>query len=323
MVVRGSHVVRLLVERYPQYRVINLDSLEYCAGPAFLEDLAGRPNYTFVRGSILGADMVRYVMAREGVDTVLHFAAETHVDNSFGNSLHFTSTNVLGTHTLLECARAAHVRRFVLISTDEVRGDISVLESADRMAPTNPYAATKAAAELLARSYAISFGLPVIITRSNNAYGPNQFPEKIVPKFICMLLRGETTLPIHGSGENRRSYLYVEDVARAFECVLHRGRIGEVYNIASADELTNLQVAHAVSSAVLPGAESARSAVVRHVADRPFNDARYNIDGAALHGLGWTPSVSFPEGLRRTVEWYRAVDLRTHWVGSVDHALQQ
>lgn len=298
----GSHVVIRLVKRYPQYKIVVLDKLDYCGSLKHLESVASSPNYSFVRGSITSADLVMYVMRKERIDTVMHFAAQTHVDNSFGNSIAFTETNILGTHVLLEAAKEVGVRLFVHVSTDEVYGDgLAGVASHEGSAlePTNPYSATKAGAEHLVKAYHRSFGLPVIITRGNNVYGPHQYPEKIIPKFVCQAVAG-LPLTLHGDGSNCRNYLYVEDVAAAFDVILHRGVSGAVYNMGGANELSNLQVARAVlrllgivtdsdaddSSASASGAlaESAcGSASAGSAASEPGTDARP--DGAAASPL--------------------------------------
>jgi dTDP-glucose 4,6-dehydratase len=224
----GSHVVIRLTKNYPQYKIVNLDKLDYCASLKNLDCIKDAPNYHFIKGDILSEDLVNYVISSHKIDTIMHFAAQTHVDNSFGNSIQFTKNNVLGTHVLLECAKVNKIRRFIHVSTDEVYGESSfadgVIENT-MLQPTNPYAATKAGAEYLVKSYYKSFQLPTIITRGNNVYGPHQFPEKIIPKFIGLLHRKKPCY-IHGTGEHKRSYLYVEDVARAFDIILHCGKPG-------------------------------------------------------------------------------------------------
>lgn len=243
-----------------------------------------------------------YLLRSESIDTILHFAAQTHVDNSFGDSFSYTENNTHGTHVLLECARAAGtVSRFVHVSTDEVYGEgahnMASLES-HTLQPTNPYSATKAAAEMLVKAYASSYSLPAIITRGNNVYGPHQYPEKLVPKFIIRAHRG-LTLPVHGDGRSTRSFLYVEDVAEAFDVILHRGRDGGVYNVGSSEEKSVLDVAKEVCSYF--GLDP--SSCVRHVTDRPFNDRRYHLDDSKLANLGWHRRTPFSEGLRKTVDW--------------------
>ena len=273
----GSHVVIRPVQRYPNVVVVNYDKLDYCACLANLDAVRDAPNYKFVKGDITSADLVNYVLETERIDTILHFAAQTHVDNSFGNSFAFTHTNVLGTHVLLEAAKRHGVQRFVHVSTDEVYGegceDVSSDERA-RIDPTNPYAATKAAAELLCRSYLKSFRLPVIITRGNNVYGPHQYPEKIIPKFISLLMAGEK-LTVHGTGRNTRNYLFARDVAEAFDAVLHHGVVGETYNIGTERETSNLEVALSLLRLFGLKTDEEGGDWIEFCEDRPFNDLRY------------------------------------------------
>ena len=329
----GSHVARRLAAR-GQYRVIVLDKMDYCASAANLFPQDEGTGITLVKGDICSMDLVTHLIETEGVDTVLHFAAQTHVDNSFGNSLAFTTSNTLGTHALLEAARkTGRIKRFVNVSTDEVYGDTSVgavkgLAEASPLEPTNPYSAAKAGAEMLCKAYATSYGLPIIITRGNNVYGPGQYPEKLVPKFLMLAAQGRP-LPVHGDGSTIRSYLYIDDVVDAFERIVHAGRIGETYNIGTDEERSVLDVARDVA-ALFPtqaqGAQGAQGAQVEHVRDRAFNDRRYYIGSEKLRAeLGWTQTVGWTEGLRRTAEWYAALGregARAHWAaGDVGRAL--
>lgn len=318
----ASHVVELLVKKYPEYLVVNLDRLDYCATPNNNTAVADCPNYRFVKGNILSLDLVSHILKEYNIDTIMHFAAQTHVDNSFGNSCEFTKVNVLGTHNLLEAAKnAGTIRRFIHVSTDEVYGEV-VNESPaieERMlAPTNPYAASKAAAEFIVRAYATSFQFPVIITRGNNVFGPRQYPEKLIPKFIIRLMKG---LPccIHGDGLHTRNFLFVEDVARAFDAVLHYGIKGSTYNIGTDFEISNLEVARQLLSTLksllpdLPAVQGSEAEKIIHVQDRAFNDRRYAINSDKLDTLGWKQQVTWEEGLRRTVEWYNVTDIQSHW----------
>jgi dTDP-glucose 4,6-dehydratase len=234
----ASHVVIGLVEQYPDYKIIVLDKLDYCATLRNLDSVKGHKNMKFVKGDIQSLDLVLHLLASEEVDTVMHFAAQTHVDNSFGNSLAFTMNNTYGTHVLLEAARVyGKIRRFINVSTDEVYGEASVgsevgLHEHSTLEPTNPYSAAKAGAEMMVKAYITSYHLPCIITRGNNVYGPHQFPEKLIPKFTLRAHRG-MDLPVHGEGGSVRSYLYVTDVAQAYILVLHKGVIGDTYNIGT------------------------------------------------------------------------------------------
>ena len=272
---------------------------------------------------------VYHVLVTEQIDTVMHFAASTHVDNSFGNSLAFTANNVAGTHTLLEASRAcgSQIRRFVHVSTDEVYGenmsydDMSDVNQEDSAAlsPTNPYAASKAAAEMLVQAYARSYGLPTVITRGNNVFGPMQFPEKLIPKIITMASRG-LKLPVHGSGVNKRSYLYVEDVAEAFDVVLHRAKTGSTINIGTTAEQTVLEVVQSIVRLMCPYADPAD--MIEFVEDRAFNDMRYFLETSALSELGWQQRTPFEEGLKKTIDWYMSRPAQDHWgIGGVERVL--
>lgn len=314
----GSHVVSLLVNKYPDYKIVNYDKLDYCSSLKNIASLQSKPNYRFVEGNILSAELVSFILEEEQIDTIVHFAAQTHVDNSFGNSFQFTETNVLGTHVLLEAAKLAGIKRFIHVSTDEVKGENEQIGADNILEPTNPYAASKAGAELVVRSYHRSFNLPVIITRSNNVYGPHQFPEKIIPKFISLLRRGRKCF-IHGSGSNKRNYIFAGDVAAAFDEIIHRGVVGKVYSIGSEDCYSNLDVARRLLKAF--GLEDQESEYLEYVEDRMFNDLRYWIDGSEMQKLGWKPEVLFEEGLAKTIEWYQHPDHWNNWIASVDSAL--
>nr|GMD08536.1 trifunctional UDP-glucose 4,6-dehydratase/UDP-4-keto-6-deoxy-D-glucose 3,5-epimerase/UDP-4-keto-L-rhamnose-reductase RHM1-like [Ipomoea batatas] len=315
----ASHVTNRLVKRYPNYRIVGLDKLDYCSNLGNLNPSLSSPNFKFVKADVTSADLINYVLSEERFDTVMHFAAQTHVDNSFGNSFEFTNNNIYGTHVLLEaCKVTGSVRRFIHVSTDEVYGETDLLTDvgnpeASRLLPTNPYSATKAGAEMLVMAYHRSYGLPTITTRGNNVYGPNQFPEKLIPKFILLAMKGER-LPIHGDGSNVRSYLYSDDVAEAFDVILHKGVIGHVYNIGTKKERRVLDVAEDVCK--LFGRSSKEA--IEMVQDRPFNDKRYFLDDQKLKKLGWEESTPWEEGLKRTLEWYTK---NSDWWGDVTAAL--
>ena len=247
----GSHVTRHLVKSYPDYTFVVLDKLDYCASMHNLTEIMESRNFKFLMGDITNADFVKYIMDSEKINVVIHFAAQTHVDNSFGNSFAFTHNNVYGTHVLLESAKNnPNLKRFIHVSTDEVYGETpmgaeSGYTEGQILNPTNPYSATKAAAEMLVTAYAHSYKLPVIITRGNNVYGPGQFPEKLIPKFCMRAMRGEK-LPVHGEGKAVRSYLYIDDVVEAFDIILHMGRTGETYNIGTKKERSVMDVAEEI-----------------------------------------------------------------------------
>ncbi|GMH44072.1 hypothetical protein BSKO_12006 [Bryopsis sp. KO-2023] len=300
----ASHVVIRIVNRYPQYKVVVLDKLDYCASLKNLSSVEGKPNFKFVKGDIQSSDLVNYLLKGENIDTVMHFAAQTHVDHSFGNSLAFTMNNTYGTHVLLECSRVAGtIKRFINVSTDEVYGETSLgkdkgLGEHSSLEPTNPYSAAKAGAEMMCKAYMNSYKMPIIVTRGNNVYGPHQFPEKLIPKFTLLGSQGRE-LPIHGDGLNIRSYLYVEDVAEAYDIILHKGVTGDTYNVGTQIERSVLDVCEDISNHFnLPTTK------IKYVKDRAFNDRRYFIGCDKLASLGWKERTSWEEGLEKTISWY-------------------
>ncbi|KAL3503067.1 hypothetical protein ACH5RR_037516 [Cinchona calisaya] len=315
----ASHVANRLIRSYPDYKIVVLDKLDYCSNLKNLLPSRPSPNFKFVKGDIASADLVNYLLITESIDTIMHFAAQTHVDNSFGNSFEFTKNNIYGTHVLLEaCKVTGQVRRFIHVSTDEVYGEtdedaVVGNHEASQLLPTNPYSATKAGAEMLVMAYGRSYGLPVITTRGNNVYGPNQFPEKLIPKFILLAMRGKP-LPIHGDGSNVRSYLYCEDVAEAFEVILHRGEVGHVYNIGTKKERRVIDVAKDICKLFNMDPESS----IQFVENRPFNDQRYFLDDQKLKNLGWSERTVWEEGLKKTMNWYIS---NPDWWGDVTGAL--
>ncbi|XP_009610279.1 trifunctional UDP-glucose 4,6-dehydratase/UDP-4-keto-6-deoxy-D-glucose 3,5-epimerase/UDP-4-keto-L-rhamnose-reductase RHM1 [Nicotiana tomentosiformis] len=315
----ACHVANRLVRSYPDYKIVVLDKLDYCSNLKNLIPSRPSPNFKFVKGDIASADLVNYLLITESIDTIMHFAAQTHVDNSFGNSFEFTKNNIYGTHVLLEaCKVTGQIRRFIHVSTDEVYGEtdedaVVGNHEASQLLPTNPYSATKAGAEMLVMAYGRSYGLPVITTRGNNVYGPNQFPEKLIPKFILLAMRGKT-LPIHGDGCNVRSYLYCEDVAEAFEVILHKGEVGHVYNIGTTKERRVIDVAKDICK--LFNMDPDKS--IEFVENRPFNDQRYFLDDQKLKELGWSERTLWEEGLKKTIEWYTK---NPDWWGDVSGAL--
>lgn len=316
----ASHLVILLVKKYPNCKIVNFDRLDYCSCLANLDCIKDLPNYKFVKGNICSSDLVNFVLKTEEIDTIMHFAAQTHVDNSFGNSFQFTQNNIMGTHVLLESAKMCNIKRFVHVSTDEVYGeqtlDQAAMQEEQVLEPTNPYAATKAGAEFLAKSYQRSFGMPVIITRGNNVYGPHQYPEKLIPKFINQLMRGRC-VTLHGTGSNTRNFLFVEDVARAFEIILFKAQVGAVYNIGGTNEKTNLDVAKQLIK--LSGYTGPETDKMTFVEDRVFNDLRYHINSERLHKLGWKELVSWEDGLQKTFDWYK---LHSDRFGEIEQALK-
>ncbi|KAI9595273.1 hypothetical protein BDF19DRAFT_82614 [Syncephalis fuscata] len=306
-------MVRKMVTLYPEYQVIVVDKLDYCGSLNNLKAVKEAPNFRFIRGDITSVDFIRFLLHHLKIDAILHFAAQTHVDNSFGDSFEFTKNNVLGTHVLLEAAKEHGVKRFIHVSTDEVYGEVPHGKPACReetiLAPSNPYSATKAAAECLAKAYHESFGLPVIITRSNNVYGPYQYPEKACSKFICQLLR-QQPCTIHGDGSNSRRYVYAADVANAIDLIFHCGTLGQIYNIGTQFEISNLNLAHhLIRLFAEKHNEDAETAIERNIVfvnDRQLNDRRYAVNYQKLLALGWQQKVEFSHGIRKTIDWYRA-----------------
>ncbi len=304
----GSNYVRLLLEESSD-RVINLDLLTYAGNLANLAGFEDDPRYRFVRGDIRDRDLVRKILAEEQIDAVVHFAAESHVDRSVEGPEIFILTNVLGTEILLEESRAAGVDRFVMVSTDEVYGSLGnegqFVEDTP-LAPNSPYAASKASADLLCRSFFKTFDFPVMITRCSNNYGPFQFPEKLIPLMIANALE-DSPLPVYGDGRNVRDWLYVGDHCRAVDLVLRRGVPGDVYNIGGCNEMRNLDLVEMLVHKLGKSRD-----LITFVKDRPGHDLRYAIDASKIMGdLGWEPQVDFQAGLARTVDWY--LEHRSWW----------
>ncbi|WP_256686202.1 dTDP-glucose 4,6-dehydratase [Halococcus qingdaonensis] len=291
----GSNFVRHLLDTTNR-SVITLDALTYAGSMRHLDDVLDHPRHDFVEGDIRDQSLIAELF--EEIDSVVNFAAESHVDRSIDSAEPFVATNVQGTRTLLDAARDADIDRFVQISTDEVYGEIhdGTFAETDPLDPRNPYAATKASADLLALSYHSTYDLPVLVTRSSNNFGPHQHSEKLIPKLIDRAARGES-LPIYGDGSNVREWTYVQDNCRAIRTVLDEGTTGEIYNVGSGDERTNLDVARTVLDAV-----GAPETLIEFVEDRPGHDERYALDASKMAALGWEPEWSFEEGLERTVE---------------------
>lgn len=309
----GSNVLNYLCKKYPGAQFVNIDKMDYCSSSKNVKCLNSK-NYTFYKCDIQNADMIRSILNIHEIDTIIHFAAQTHVDNSFGNSIQFTIDNVLGTHTLLECCREyGGIRRFVHISTDEVYGEVGFDDEQCKetkiLTPTNPYAASKAGAEHLVFSYYHSFKLPVVVVRGNNVYGPQQYPEKLIPKFTKLLLE-DKKCTIHGDGQTRRNFIHVDDVATAIETILKAGNVGEIYNIGSQNEFSVLEITTKLVK-ILKDSDCIDE-YVKFVEDRYFNDLRYSISNNKLIDLGWTEKVDFEDGLLATVKWYEQ-NLSTHW----------
>jgi len=294
----GSNFVRHLRQKRPEVEVTVLDKLTYAGNLANLHEFDGQPGYRFVHGDICDAGLVDSLA--EECDAIVNFAAETHVDRSLIDPLAFIDTDVRGTAVLCEAARRHEHQVFVLVSTDEVYGHVGEGRSVetDALRPRSPYSASKAGGEHLAHAYAESFGLPLLVTRGSNNYGPNQYPEKLIPVLITNAMDG-LPLPLYNDGSAVRDFIYVEDHCRAIDLVLHEAPAGNVYNVGTGGETSGLQVAEAVLDIM-----GKPRSLIEFVADRPGHDYRYAVDISKITALGWEPQVTFPEGLERTVRWY-------------------
>jgi dTDP-glucose 4,6-dehydratase len=301
----GSNFVHHALAEHPEWQLVVLDKLTYAGNLENLEDVLDR--ITLVRGDIADREVVRKTI--EGADIIVNFAAESHVDRSILDAAPFIETNVKGTQVLLEAARAVGLKRFVHISTDEVYGSIEKGEFTEEspLQPNSPYAASKAAADLLCRSYFRTYGLPVVITRSSNNYGPYQFPEKLIPLMIYNALQGKP-LPVYGRGENTRDWLYVEDNCRAIATVVQKGRVGEIYNIGGSAELRNIELVRQLCQLMAEALNKPVAEIeelIAYVKDRPGHDWRYALDSSKITTeLGWKPAIDVKNGLRRTIRWY-------------------
>ncbi len=302
----GSNFIRYVLGRNKSCEITNLDKLSYAANPENLKDIEGNPNYTFVKGDICDHDTVEKAM--DGCDYVVNFAAESHVDRSIHSADEFIRTNILGTNILLEKARMKGITKFIQISTDEVYGSIdngSFTESST-LVTNSPYSASKAAAEHMCHAYYVTFGLPVVITRSSNNFGPYQYPEKFVALGITNLLEGKK-VPLYGDGKNVRDWLFVEDNCDGIYFVLNKGTAGEVYNIAGGYEMMNIEMVHAILKAM-----GKDDSMVEYVKDRLGHDRRYSLDDSKLRAMGWKPGHTFASALEKTVRWYG--DNRDWWM---------
>jgi dTDP-glucose 4,6-dehydratase len=305
----GSNFVNYYFNENSDVEIVNLDAMYYCASQDNIkENIRKSKRYHLVKGNLCSFDLISNVLEIYNIDTVIHFAAQSHVQNSFDNALQYTNDNVVGTHTLLEaCRKYGKIQKFIHISTDEVYGESMLSENEEKknedsvLCPTNPYAATKAAAELIAKSYYHSFKMPIIITRGNNVYGPNQYPEKLIPRFIQQLLKGEQ-VTIQGDGSNVRAFLHVNDVCSALKLILEKGKIGEIYNIGSDDhhEYTVTQIAHMLIEKITKTTDYDKW--ISHIEDRPFNDKRYYISNQKVKDLGWTILTDFDNGIDEVIQ---------------------
>ena len=304
----GSNFINYIFYRNDDINIINLDAMYYCANEKnVLEEIRNSNRYHLIKGNLCSIDLLNHVLDNYSIDTIIHFAAQSHVQNSFDDSLKYTYDNILGTHTLLEsCRKYGKIMKFIHISTDEVYGESLLSEDEEKkneqsiLCPTNPYAATKAGAELIANSYRYSFKMPIIITRGNNVYGPNQYPEKLIPRFID-LLKNNKKVTIQGDGSNVRAFLHSLDVAKALELILEKGKIGEIYNIGSDEdkEYTVLEIAQILIK-MIKNTENYNE-YIEYIEDRPFNDKRYYISNEKVKNLGWNIDKDFMEGLKELI----------------------
>ena len=296
----GSCFVRHMLNTHPDYKIINLDALTYCGNLENLDDVKDNPNYTFVHGNICDKKLVPQLV--EQVDAIVNFAAESHVDNSIKHPEIFVETNVQGTLNLLQSAKEFKTEKYLQVSTDEVYGTLGktgYFMETTPLAPNSPYSASKASADMLVRAYHETYGMPTLNTRCSNNYGPYQYPEKLIPFFISQLLKGEK-VPVYGDGLNVRDWLYVYDHCSAIDTVLHKGKIGEVYNIGGHNEKTNMEITHLILEAMGKDESS-----IKYVEDRLGHDKRYAICNDKIQSeLGWEPSLTFEEGIKITIEWY-------------------
>jgi dTDP-glucose 4,6-dehydratase len=311
----GSHVIRLFANKYPDYKIVNLDKLTYAGNLANLKDIENKPNYEFVKGDIVDGDFILQLFEERQFDGVIHLAAESHVDRSISNPTEFVYTNVIGTVNLLNAAR--HIwkddfsnRKFYHISTDEVYGSLGeegMFTEETRYDPHSPYSASKASSDHFVRAYHDTFGLPVVISNCSNNYGSYQFPEKLIPLFINNI-RNKKPLPVYGKGENVRDWLWVVDHARAIDVIYHKGKTGDTYNIGGFNEWKNIDLIRTMCRVMdkkLNRPEGESEELITYVKDRAGHDLRYAIDATKIKNeLGWEPSVQFEEGISKTIDWY-------------------
>ena len=323
----GSHVVRLFVNKYPDAQFVNLDALTYAGNLENIKDVEKRPNYTFVKGDIRDAEFIQQLFDQYHFDGVIHLAAESHVDRSIENPLDFVTTNVIGTVNLLNAARNIwkddfYNKLFYHISTDEVYGSLGktgLFTETTAYDPHSPYSASKAASDHFVRSYHDTYGMPTLISNCSNNYGPNQFPEKLIPLFINNIKQNKS-LPVYGDGQYTRDWLYVIDHARAIDLIFNEGKTGETYNIGGFNEYTNIDLIYLLCDIMdkkLGREKGASRKLIRFVKDRPGHDKRYAIDATKINKeLGWKPSVTFDVGLEETIDWYLANETWLHNVTS-------
>jgi dTDP-glucose 4,6-dehydratase len=293
----GSNFVHFMLKKHPEYKIIVLDNLSYAGRKENLQDVLNK--ITFIKGDIRNKEDVEKTV--KDCDEIVHFAALTHVDRSIIEAGDFVQTDVFGTYNLLEAAKKFGIKKFVFISTDEVYGSINTgsFKETDNLKPRNPYSASKAGADLLCQAYFETYGLPIMITRSSNNYGPYQHPEKFIPKTIIYTLLGKK-IPVYGKGENIRDWIYVEDNCEAIDLVLQKGKLGEIYNIGGKQELQNIMIVKAILRLLNKNED-----LIEFVKDRPGHDLRYSLDISKIEKLGWKPKIKFEEGIKKTISWYK------------------
>ena len=308
----GGNFVHYMVNKYPNYMIVNLDALTYAGNLETCQPVEGKPNYKFVKGDIADREFIFDLFEKEKFDVVVNFAAESHVDRSVKDPEIFIKTNVLGTQVLMDASRAYGVERYHQVSTDEVYGDLPLdrpdlfFTEETPLHTSSPYSASKASADLLVFAYHRTFGLPITISRCSNNYGPYHFPEKLIPLMISRALNDEK-LPVYGNGENVRDWLHVYDHCAAIDLILHKGRVGEVYNVGGHNERTNLEVVRTILKALGKSED-----LITYVTDRPGHDLRYAIDPQKLENeLGWKPTYNFDTGIAQTIQWY--LDNKQWW----------
>jgi dTDP-glucose 4,6-dehydratase len=315
----GSNFVRFMVNKYPQYQIVNLDLLTYAGNLENLKDIEDKPNYKFVKGDIADRSFVNNLFEQEKFDYVINFAAESHVDRSITNPEIFVQTNIQGTLALLDAAKEIGVKKYLQVSTDEVYGTLGesgYFTETTPLAPNSPYSASKAGADFLVRAYHETYGLPVNITRCSNNYGPYHFPEKLIPLMIINALH-DKELPVYGDGLNVRDWLYVEDHCQAIDLVLHKGRDGEVYNVGGNNERTNIDIVKTILKQL-----GKPESLIKYVKDRPGHDRRYAIDATKLREeLGWQPKHTFETGIKETIQWY--LDHQDWWKNIISGEYQE
>ncbi|MDR3125148.1 MAG: dTDP-glucose 4,6-dehydratase [Endomicrobium sp.] len=296
----GSCFIRYILSKYSEYKILNLDALTYAGNLSNLNDIKDNPNYKFVRGNVCDKELVQELV--KGVNVIVNFAAESHVDRSITGPEIFINTNIKGTLNLLQAAKDVGIDRYLQVSTDEVYGSLGLqgyFYETTPLAPNSPYSASKASADMLVHAYFETYKLPTLITRCSNNYGPYQYPEKLIPFFVLQLLKGKK-VPVYGDGLNIRDWLYVYDHCAAIDAVLHRGKIGEVYNIGGHNEKSNLEITHIILKTMGKDESS-----IEYVKDRLGHDRRYAICNDKIQSeLGWKPSITFEEGIKLTIDWY-------------------